>query len=155
MGGKAAMSTPEIRELESKLRAARKAEKKKRAVQLGHPAKKQGAAYSVGDHEYLTDPVAFTKRRMEIFRNAGGKVTWFNESDPWTVEEIEPATCQGCVEPHLTGWMDGEWHHNCELSKHCDSAACALYVCRVWHRAHHNRVVKFLHRGAAERREQA
>jgi hypothetical protein len=144
------MKQQRIQELQRELRQLKKAERKSKAKRLGHAEKKQGAAYWEGEHEYLADQTAFTKRRMEIFKNAGGEAIWFDEIDPWTVEEIRPATCQGCVEPHLVGWMDGEWHHNCELEKHCDSAACALYVCRSWHKAHHNRVVKFLQREPAK-----
>jgi hypothetical protein len=136
------MSTPEIRELATKLARLRKAERKKNAKALGHPAKKQGGAYWDGEHEYITDPVAKTKRRMEIFRNAGGEVIWFDESDPYTVEEIKPASCQGCAETHLVGWNEGEWDHVCELEKHCDSAACGIFRCRKSHIARHGRVIR-------------
>jgi hypothetical protein len=141
-------------EIVKELRERRKARRKQKSAVLRHPAKKQGAAYSVGDHEYLTDPVAKTKRRMEIFRNAGGEVVWFDESDPFTVEEIRPATCNGCVETHLVGWNEGHWHHNCELEKKCDAAACGLFVCPKSHRLIHGRIIKWTQReGAAERRE--
>ena len=88
-----------------------------------------------GEHEYLVGILAHTRRRLEIFRNAGGEATWFDESDPTSVEEIQPATCQGCVEPHLVGWLNdqGHWHHACPLRKKCDSLKCALYVCPTWH----------------------
>jgi len=142
------MSQQEIRELQSRLRILKKAERKAKGKTLGHAEKKQGGAYFEGEHEYLTDPVAKTKRRMEIFRNAGGEVVWFDESDPFTVEEIRPANCQGCAETHLVGWAssEGNWHHGCDLEKKCDSAACALYVCIPWHKAHHNREVQFVRR---------
>src|SRR5882672_9895941 len=79
--------------------------------------------YFRGEHEYLVGWEAHLRRRLEIFRNAGGEATWFDESDPNSVEEIKPATCQGCVEPHLIGWAseEGQWHHACTLRKKCDS----------------------------------
>jgi hypothetical protein len=135
------MSTPEIRELESRLRRLKKAERKKNAQRLGHPAKKQGAAYSIGEHEYIVDPIAKTKRRMEIFRNAGGEVIWFDEADPYTIEELRPANCQGCAETHLVGWFEGEWDHICELEKHCDSAKCGIFRCKMSHFVRHNRIL--------------
>jgi hypothetical protein len=135
-------------EIVKELRDRRKARRKQKSTALGHPAKKQGGAYFEGEHEYLADPVAKTKRRMEIFRNAGGEVTWFDESDPFTVEEIRPANCQGCAETHLVGWNEGEWSHpKSHGERRCDCAACALFVCRPWHKAHHNREVKWTQRG--------
>ncbi len=133
------MSQQRIRELQSELRQLKKAERKKKAKALGHPEKKQGGAYFEGEHEYITDPVAKTKRRMEIFRNAGGEVIWFDESDPYTVEEIRPANCQGCAETHLVGWNEAHWHHACPLEKHCDSAKCGMIVCHTAHKAIHGR----------------
>jgi hypothetical protein len=99
--------------------------------------------YRKGDHEYLVGILAHTRRRLEIFRNAGGEATWFDEKDPSSVEEIKPATCQGCVEPHLVGWIEGSWHHNVKShgGKRCDCAACALWVCEAWHSRYHNRVI--------------
>lgn len=135
------MSTPEIRELESKLRAARKAERKGRGQKFGHAPSKSGRAYFEGEHEYITDPVAKTKRRMEIFRNAGGQVVWFDESDPFSVKEIRPANCQLCAETHLVGWNEGEWDHQCPLAKHCDSAKCGLFGCRRGHTQRHGRII--------------
>lgn len=100
------------------------------------------AAWRKG-HEYLEGLLAKTQRRLEIFRNAGGEASWFDETDPSTVEEIRPANCQGCVEPHLVGWLDGEWHHNVKShgGKRCDCAKCGLFVCMSWHQAFHNRVI--------------
>ncbi len=92
-------------------------------------------------HEYLVGVLAYTRRRLEIFRNAGGEATWFNERDPSTVEEIRPATCQGCVEPHLVGWNEGHWHHACTLRKKCDAVACSLFVCPIAHRLIHGRFI--------------
>lgn len=130
------MSQQRIHELQSELRRLKKAERKEKAKKLGHAEKKSGHAYTEGEHEYLADgySVERTRRRMEIFRNAGGEVTWFDESDPWSVEEIRPASCQLCAETHLVGWNEGEWHHACELRKHCDSAKCSLFGCRSGHR---------------------
>jgi len=139
-------------EIVKELRDRRKARRKQKSAVLGHPAKKQGGAYSVGDHEYLTDPVAKTKRRMEIFRNAGGEVVWFDESDPYTVEEIKVAMCQGCAETHPVGWNEGDWDHVCPLEKHCDSAACGQFKCR---KSHSGRHARFIRSDRAERREQA
>jgi hypothetical protein len=104
-------------------------------------------SYRRGEHEYLVGILAHTRRRLEIFRNAGGEATWFDGKDPNSVEEIKPATCQGCVEPHLVGWAEGEWHHNVKShgGKRCDCAKCALFVCVLWHKAFHNRVIKILY----------
>lgn len=136
----------EIQELESKLRRLKKAERKQKGQKFGHAPRKSGRAYSEGEHEYLadyrTDPVAHTKRRMEIFRNAGGEVVWFDESDPWSVEEIRPANCQLCAETHLVGWNEGEWDHQCPLEKHCDAAKCSLFGCRKGHVARHARIIQ-------------
>jgi hypothetical protein len=57
--------------------------------------------------------------------------------------ELEPATCQGCTEPHLVGWNEGEWHHNVKSKggRRCDCAQCGLFVCPAWHKAFHNRVI--------------
>jgi hypothetical protein len=87
-----------------------------------------------GEHEYLANSVAKVKRRMEIYRAAGGEVTWFDESDPSTIEDHKPAMCQGCVETHPIGWNEGEWHHACTLRKKCDSVKCGLFVCAIAHR---------------------
>jgi hypothetical protein len=101
-------------------------------------------SYRKGDHQYLVGILAHTRRRLEIFRNAGGEATWFDESDPGSVEEIRPATCQGCVEPHLVGWTEGEWHHNVKShgGKRCDCAACGLFLCRMIHEFYRNRVIE-------------
>lgn len=101
------------------------------------------ASYRKGEHEYLVGERAHLLRRMEIFRNAGGEVVLLEDSSSYTVEEISPATCQGCVEPHFVSWdnTDAAWHHNCPLRKKCDSIACALYVCRPWHERYHNRII--------------
>jgi hypothetical protein len=109
---------------------------------LGLPSSKP-ATYSKDGHEYLAGVLAHTQRRIDVFTNAGGEVVWWDKTDPRTVEELRPATCQGCVEPHLVGWDsdEGNWHHNCPLRKKCDSAACALYVCIPWHTAFHGRVI--------------
>ena len=107
--------------------------------------KRAKSSYTRGEHEYLVGVLAHTKRRLEIFCNAGGEATWFDETDPASVEEIQPATCQGCVEPHLVGWEEGEYHHNVKSlgGKRCDCARCGLYVCKSWHERYHNRVVSF------------
>lgn len=95
------------------------------------------------DHEYLMGWQDKLRRRLEIYRNAGGEAEWFDESDPNSIEDHKPATCQGCTEPHLIGWAEGEWHHNVKShgGKRCDCAACGLFVCVPWHRAFHNRVI--------------
>jgi len=105
--------------------------------------KRAKQTYTRGEHEYLVGERAHLLRRMEIFRNAGGEVVLFEDSSSYTVEEIKPAICQGCVEPHEVPWDNayGHWHHNCELRKKCDAIACALYVCESWHRRYHNRVI--------------
>lgn len=140
------MSQQEIQELTSKLRQLKKAERKAKGKRLGHAPKKSGRAYTEGEHEYLADPVAKTKRRMEIFTNAGGEVIWFDETDPYSVEEIRPASCQGCAETHLVGWNEGEWNHICPLEKHCDAAACGLFQCKKSHTggpdSYHGRVIR-------------
>jgi hypothetical protein len=102
-------------------------------------------AFFRNGHEYLETPREMTLRRMEIYRNAGGEVQWFDESDPSTIEDLKAATCQGCVEPHLIGWLDAEWHHNVKSKggRRCDCEACGMFVCKSWHAAFHNRVVKF------------
>lgn len=130
------MNQRRIQELVLELRQLRKAGRKEKAKRLGYAEKKSGHAYTEGEHEYLADDdfVGKTKRRMEIFRNAGGEVTWFDEGDPWSVEEIRPASCQLCAETHLVGWNEGDWHHACELAKHCDSAKCSLFGCKTGHR---------------------
>jgi hypothetical protein len=100
-------------------------------------------SYRKGDHEYLVGILAHTRRRLEIFRAAGGEASWFDETDPASVEEIKPATCQGCVEPHLIGWNEGEWHHNVKShgGKRCDCLACGLFLCRMIHEMFRNRVI--------------
>lgn len=133
---------------QEKAAITRELRKRKRQT-LGLPSSKP-RTYTKDGHEYLQTAFEKTKRRMEIFRAAGGEVVWFDESDPATIEEIHPATCQGCVEPHLISWNEGHWHHNCELRKKCDSAACALFVCPPYHRAFHNRIIKFTQRQSAE-----
>lgn len=120
-------------------------ERKRQALGLSSMKKR---SYTKNGHEYLQTGFEKMDRRMEIFHAAGGEVEWFDKGDPTTIEEIRPAYCQGCVEPHLVGWNDGEWHHNCELRKKCDSVACALYVCHKFHVAFHNRIIKFTQREA-------
>jgi hypothetical protein len=104
--------------------------------------------YFRGEHEYLEGVLAHTQRRLEIFRNAGGEAEWFDKTDPTTVEEIRPATCQGCVEPHLIGWFQGEWHHNVKTKggKRCDCAKCGLFVCAMIHEFNRNKVIPVLQR---------
>ena len=138
------MSQQEIQELTRKLRELKKAARKEKGKRLGHAPKKSGSAYTEGEHEYLADGdwVGKRKRRMEIFRNAGGDVVWFDESDPDSIEELRPANCQGCAETHLVGWNEGEWDHVCPLEKHCDAAACGLFRCRKSHIARHGRVIQ-------------
>jgi len=99
-------------------------------------------------HEYLVGVLAHTRRRLEIFRNAGGEATWFDESDPASVEEIKPATCQGCTEPHLIGWSEGHWHHNVKSKggKRCDCAACGMFVCAMIHEFYRNKVIPVIQR---------
>lgn len=129
-------------QLRQEIAANRKRLRERKRQRIGLPSSKPTTHWKDG-HEYLVGVLAHTRRRLEIFRNAGGEATWFDESDPSTIEEIKPATCQGCVEPHLIGWdsEEGHWHHNCVLRKKCDSAACALYVCHAFHRAFHGRII--------------
>src|SRR5260221_2365411 len=65
-------------------------------------------------HEYLVGVLAHTLRRIEIYKNAGGDAHLFDTDRPDLVEDLAPATCQGCVERHLIGWdsEEGQWHHN-------------------------------------------
>lgn len=115
---------------------------------MSMPRKQKPASFTRNGHEYLFGVLAHTRRRLEIFRNAGGEATWFDESHPAMVEEIQPATCQGCSEGHLVGWLEGHWHHAMKSTggRRCDCAEHALWVCPAWHRAFHNRVVKFIQR---------
>lgn len=117
------------------------------------PAKKKfqrrpRSSYFRKDHEYLVGVLAHVKRRIEIYKNAGGDAHLFDEDRPDLVEDLAPATCQGCVEPHLIGWNEGEYHHNVKSKggKRCDCARCGLFVCKSWHRAFHNRVIEVLKR---------
>lgn len=134
-------SDMEIRQEISRLRKQLRTRKRER---LGLPSNKPHS-YFRKDHEYLETGIEKTQRRIEIFRNAGGEVTWFDESDPSTIEEIQPAMCQGCAETHPVGWSetDGNWHHNVKSKggRRCDCAKCALYVCIPWHTRYHNRVI--------------
>lgn len=120
-------------------------ERKREALGVPRPYK---GTYSKDGHEYLATGFEKIVRRMAIYRAAGGEVTWFDPPDASTIEDMKAATCQGCTEPHLIGWLDGEWHHNCERKKKCDSVACALYVCHAFHVAFHNRIIKFAQREA-------
>lgn len=105
--------------------------------------KRAKQTYTRGDHEYLSGVLAHTRRRLEIFRNAGGEADWFDEDDAATVQELRPATCQLCAEAHLVGWEEGEWHHNVKSKggKRCDCASCGLFVCHSSHVRYHNRVI--------------
>jgi hypothetical protein len=96
--------------LRHELSLLRKQLRERKKQRLGIPRK--SGSYFRKDHEYLETGIEKTRRRIEIFRAAGGEVACFDEADPSTIEEIRPATCQGCVEPHLIGWNEGEWHHN-------------------------------------------
>jgi hypothetical protein len=106
------------------------------------------ATYRREGHEYLVGVLAHTMRRLQIFRNAGGEADWFDEDDPSTVQEIRPATCQGCVEPHLIGWDEGQWHHNVKTKggKRCDCAACGMFVCPMVHEFYRNKVIPVIER---------
>lgn len=117
--------------------------KKRKRIAHGEPPKKEKRAFWRKGHEYLETALEMTKRRIQIFRNAGGEVTWFDESDPETIEEIQPAMCQGCAETHPVGWLEGHWHHNVKSKggRRCDDARCALFVCGSWHVIYHNRVI--------------
>jgi len=131
----------------------RKLLKERKRQALGLPSSRPVTRLKDG-HEYLVGVLAHTRRRLEIFRNAGGEATWFDESDPATVEEIKPATCQGCVEPHLIGWDndEGHWHHNVKSrgGKRCDCAACGLYICPMIHEFYRNRVIELTEREPME-----
>lgn len=120
-------------------------ERKRKALGLSGS---EHRTYSRDGHEYLYGILAKTQRRIEVFEAAGGIVTWFDKSDPSTVEEIQPAICQGCAEPHYLGWNDGtgEWHHNVKShgGKRCDCAACGLFVCPMIHEFYRNKVIPIL-----------
>lgn len=115
-------------------------ERKRKAIGLPSRAPR---TFTKNGHEYLVGVLAHTQRRIEIFTNAGGEVAWLDKSDPATVEEIKPATCQYCVEPHLIYWSTFHWHHNVKTKggKRCDCAACGLAVCEPAHIVIHNRVI--------------
>lgn len=118
-------------------------ERKREAIGLSNG---ESRTYARGGHEYLMGVLAHTQRRIEIFEGAGGAVAWFDKSDPSTVEEIQPAICQGCVEPHLIGWFDGQWHHNVKSrgGKRCDCRSCGMYVCPMIHEFYRNKVIPVL-----------
>ena len=93
-------------------------------------------------HEYLFGARPHLLRRAEIYARAGG------ETEIWESGEVyapKDAMCQGCPIPHPVHWLIGEWHHNVKTygGRRCDCAACGLWVCKAWHQAHHNRVVKW------------
>lgn len=90
-----------------------------------------------GTHEWVYGFLAHAKRRVEIYRQAGGDVLWPDESDPGTIEDIQPAMCQGCEIQHPVGWNSGDWSH--DEKRHCDCLRCCSFVCRKAHRAHHGR----------------
>jgi hypothetical protein len=114
-----------------------------RLEQARHTSRRKPASYVRKGHEYLVGVLAHVQRRIKIFKNAGGDAHLFDTDQPELVEEIRPAICQGCVEPHLIGWNEGEWHHNVKShgGKRCDCAGCGLFVCKPWHVRFHNRVV--------------
>lgn len=136
------------RQLREEIAHNRKLLRERKRQALGLPSMKK-RNYTKNGHEYLATGREKILRRIEIFEAAGGAVVWYDQEDPETIEEICPARCQGCTETHVVGWEDGEWHHNCELRKKCDSVACALYVCHKFHVAFHNRIIKFTQREKA------
>jgi hypothetical protein len=119
--------------LRQEIAANKKLLRERKRQRIGLPSSKPTTHWKDG-HEYLVGVLAHTRRRLEIFRNAGGEATWFDESDPSTVEEIKPAMCQGCAETHLVGWLEGEWSHpKSKGERRCDCAEHSLWVCRTWH----------------------
>lgn len=144
---KAYQTTAEIRESIAKLRRILR---ERKAKALGHSSNK-GRTFTKDGHEWLYGERAHLLRRIEIFRNAGGDVALIEDSTSYSVEELQPATCQGCVEPHLVGWSDGEWHHACTLRKKCDAVKCALFLCPIAHRVITGRDIQWTRKENAER----
>ncbi len=141
------------RQIREQITGLRRELRERKAGKIG-TQRPRGATFR-GEHEYLVGILAHTRRRLEIFRAAGGEADWIDESDPNSVEEIRPAMCQGCAETHPVGWSNDEahWHHACTLRKKCDSLACALYVCVMWHTLFgHKRVIRSDRRERAEQK---
>lgn len=111
------------------------------AWKRGFKKKKSRTVLRRDGHEYvfLEDWRAKVEMRLKIYANAGGEAILFDD----TVEDIQPAMCQGCVEPHLVSWSEGEWFHNSKSKggRRCDGACCALFTCKPFHDRWHNRVI--------------
>jgi hypothetical protein len=127
-------------QLRQEIAANRKLLRERKRKNLGLPsmAKKSRQLSRDGQHEYIFGLLAKTKRRLEVYRAAGGEADWFDESDPESIIDVKPAMCQGCEIPHAISWNGegapkGEWQHDCALKKKCDSVRCSLYVCFYVH----------------------
>lgn len=94
-------------------------------------------------YEYLVGFLDHVKRRIEIYKRAGGDAVLFDEAQPEMVEDLKSATCQGCPEPHLVGFNEGEWFHNSKTKggRRCDCVECSLFTCKPFHIRYHNRVI--------------
>jgi hypothetical protein len=89
-------------------------------------------------HEFLNGKLAHFRRRVEVYRACGGRIEVIDDSaDPPEFQELEPARCGLCVEPHLVWFTEGHWVH---LEKrHCDCVACTTFACKVAHsHIHHD-----------------
>ncbi len=131
-------------QLRQEIAANRKILRERKRKNLGLPSSKPTTHWKDG-HEYLVGIPAHFWRRLEIYRRAGGDIALIDgiSGDFESIEDLQPAMCEGCAETHPVGWYEGEWHHNVKShgGKRCDCAACGLYVCRAWHEAFHNRVI--------------
>jgi hypothetical protein len=116
------------------------------AWKRGFKKKKSRTVLRRDGHEYIFLEGAQDKlqMRLKIYANAGGEAILFDD----IVEDIRPAICQGCVEPHEISWAGqgapkGEWFHNSKSKggRRCDGACCALFTCKPFHDRWHNRVI--------------
>lgn len=129
------------RQLREEIAHNRKLLRERKAKALGHPDKRR--TFTRDGHEYLYGVLAHTKRRIEVYRAAGGEVIWWDTDDPEAVQELAPANCQLCAETHLVGWTEGEWDHQCKLRKKCDAVKCSAFGCNKGHVIRHGRYPKW------------
>jgi hypothetical protein len=117
-GLEACMSTQQIRELESKLRQARKAEKKRKRARLGLPAKRKGMGCRDRDEALkaergYTDPSTYVrkdgseklvgadwiKRKSELAMRSLGQCEWWDFK--CSENQVGPMRCSSAAtEPH-------------------------------------------------------